>query len=446
MNLAAAASPSNVVRLREYQQRGIEEVKRQYAEPFDGHVVVSWENGQRAVRRESSQTAERKVLSVVLVMPTGAGKGTVAQQVLSDAVRKGRRAIFIAPRREIVKDVCTRIQSGGVRAGVILADHYADRGAPVQVCSVQTLFARRKELPPASLVVWDEAHHANASSYQRIRDAYPNARHLGLTATPLRADDEPIGDVFDRMVIAASTADLIRERHLVPMRFYRPGRFLGNDLAQDPVDAYLTLTPKARAFVFVHSVPAADRLAKRFSERGVPAASIVGDTPIGYRDMVLDEFRRGNIRAIVNVATMTEGVDVPEADACILARPDPLGLYLQKCGRALRLSRGKRFASIVDLCGNYYLHGKPDEPYREDQPLRFSLRRLKKEPQRRGSRELSESACPICGAMNASWFVFAHFGEGCKSCGFKHAPPAEPVVVGDDLIEEDAHPVGQAAE
>jgi superfamily II DNA or RNA helicase len=144
--------------------------------------------------------AFRETRRVLLVMPTGAGKTATASQILAWAVARGRRCLFIVHRREIVQDTHRRLLAAGVSCGLVMAGQ-PTTDAPVQVCSVQTLAARGLH-PPADLLVWDEAHHVAAATYGAIRAKYPEAWHLGLTATPERTDGKSVLGYFDGRVAA----------------------------------------------------------------------------------------------------------------------------------------------------------------------------------------------------------------------------------------------------
>ena len=158
--------------------------------------------------------------SVLLVLPTGAGKTATASQLIAWAVARGRRCLFVVHRREIVLDTARRLAAANVPCGVVMA---AERptDAAVQVCSVQTLTAREQH-PPADLIVWDEAHHCAAETYRDIRAQYPTAWHLGLTATPERSDGAPLGDAFEALVAPITVAELVSAGHLAPIDVVAP--------------------------------------------------------------------------------------------------------------------------------------------------------------------------------------------------------------------------------
>ncbi len=316
------------------------------------------------------------VRSVLLVAPTGAGKGTIAASLLTAVAGRSRRGLFIVHRAELVRDQAARLARAGVgRVATLMgAESMPDADAAVHACTVQTLFARGTR-PPADLVIWDEAHHATCDTYRSVREAYPDALHLGLTATPERADGTPLGDVFERLVVAASHAELVAlnrrdpTQGLVPCDVVAPpARQQG--LAEDPVRAYLergraTDGTLRRAIFFGSSRSHAQQLAVRLVAMGVRAACVESGMTAGDRRATIARFASGEIECLTNVAILTEGYDDPSVEVVVHASGvSHAGAWLQKCGRALRPSpsTGKQRALVLDLTGAVYDFGLPDAP------------------------------------------------------------------------------------
>src|SRR5262245_2594257 len=131
---------------------------------------------------------------LILVCPTGGGKTVIASDIIRRITETDGRVLVLAHRREIVGQTSQKLDRFGVDHGIIQAGEPADEGARVQVASLQTLYTRairgsKMALPPADLIVVDEAHHATAKSWHKIIEAYPDAALLGLTATPCRGDE-----------------------------------------------------------------------------------------------------------------------------------------------------------------------------------------------------------------------------------------------------------------
>jgi superfamily II DNA or RNA helicase len=169
----------------------------------------------------------RRVHKVVLVVPTGGGKTVIAGGVIEAAVAKGGRVLFLAHRKELIDQASAKLTEFGLAHGVIKAGVQPDLGQAIQVASVQTLVRRLGKmtgqpsavdrelgiipvhLQPFTLIVVDECHHITAASYQAILAAWPQARVLGLTATPYRIDGAALGDCFEDLVVGATVPELI---------------------------------------------------------------------------------------------------------------------------------------------------------------------------------------------------------------------------------------------
>ena len=353
--------------------------------------------------------AFRRCRRVLLVAPTGFGKTATASALIAWAVAKGRRVLFLVHRREIVLDTVRRLRAAGVPCGVVMSEvERAD--APVQVASVQTV-AAREEHPPADLIVWDEAHHTAAESYRAIAAQYPDAWHLGLTATPERADGVGLRDAFDALVVGATVRELTEAGYLAPCDVLAPaGRQQG--IAEDPAEAWARLAGGRPTVAFCRTVADSLRLASSLGERGIRARHIDGGTSTRERDLALNLFATGRVDVLTNVFVLTEGWDCPRAKVCLLARGcGSEGTYLQMVGRVLRPHEGER-ALLIDLAGAVHEHGLPDED-RE-----FSLDGIRRKP--REAREWI-AQCRACGLA-----VEGHKrGERCPRCGGPWpAPPA----------------------
>lgn len=389
----------------------------------------------------------------LVVAATGSGKTVMASEIVHDEVDRGRRVLFLAHRRELIHQAHQKLYDHGNDAGVILAGHPARPGAMVQVASVQTLHARAvrgsaMDLPPADMVVIDEAHHATARTYQAIVAAYPDAVVVGLTATPCRGDGRGLGGIFDCMIEAPSVADLIADGHLVPTKVYAPDR---PDLAGvrtergDYVEAQLAermdrpkligsivehwhrLAPGIRTVIFATGVRHSVHLRDELRRSGVAAEHLDGSTPIAEREAILSALARGSVDVVTNAQVLTEGWDCPEVAALILARPTKsLGLYRQMVGRVLRPAPGKAEALILDHAGAVYEHGLPDEPIAWT--LDANQRAVAPAQKARAAGTAPGlTTCPECSAVRMG-------GKPCPACGWRPTPRGEAFEVVDGRL------------
>lgn len=373
---------------------------RDYQRTFLQDVYAKWANGARRVCG---------------VLPTGAGKTITATAGVQRAVERGRRALWLAHRTELIDQAASTLESVGLRVGVIAAssDRPLDLGAPVQVASVQTLLAR-KVYPEVDLIVGDECHHYGDSAEEWtaiLTDHYPNVRVLGLTATPERGDGTGLAPIFDAMVVGATVADLVAlnkkdpTQGLVWCDVDRPSRMLkSGELAQPPVDHWLKVADNRPTIAFTRNVAKAEDLAAEFMARGVPARCVTAKTSKDDRAFALEAFRMGLIKVLTCVYVLTEGTDLPMAEVILLARgAGSQTIFMQMVGRGLRPSpaTGKREALLIDLQGVSHLHRMPEDP------RIFSLTG-------KAITVTTTVACPVCGALRDA-------GEACAACGWTPA-------------------------
>jgi superfamily II DNA or RNA helicase len=378
---------------------------------------------------------------VLFVLPTGAGKTAIATSIMHEYTRAYKSSLFVVHRREIVKQTCDKLRDLRVSHGVIMA---GERDRPlerVQVAAIQTLHARamrtdRMELPAADLLIIDEAHRACAMTYRKLIEAYPNARILGLTATPCRGDGRGLGGIFETLIEGPQVPDLIEKGHLVKTRTYAPvdqqpnlkgvgikqGDYKINQLADrmntdklvgNIVVHWLKYGERRKTVIFACDVAHSMHIRDEFVKAGLRAEHIDGDTPKEERDETLAQLGRGDIDIVVNCMVLTEGWDMPDVGCCVLARPTrQLGLYRQMIGRVLRPAPGKKDAIILDHSGAYLRHGfaedriewtlSPDDGAR-------NRTQAKREQESNGGDRFVE--CSSCGALREG-------GKPCFHCGF----------------------------
>ena len=156
--------------------------------------------------------------------PTASGKTVLFATVVAGASARGNRTVILGHRDEIVQQVDRALDALGLAHGIIAAGYPEQLEFPVQIASVATLVRRLDKLAPPELIVPDECHHAAAASWRRILDAYPDAKVLGVTATPQRLDGKGLEDIFDMLITGSSVAELIAQGYLSRFVTYAPPR------------------------------------------------------------------------------------------------------------------------------------------------------------------------------------------------------------------------------
>lgn len=372
--------------LRDYQQRAI------------AGVIAALKAGYR---------------NVLIVAPTGAGKTRIGVEFVARAVKKGTRVLWLAHRSELITQAVSSMRMEGIQAGIV-APWAARTTTLVQVASIQTLLARG-EVPPADLVIVDEAHHIVAQEWGTVLNVARTRGTiiLGLTATPERGDGAPLGDVFHTIVPVAQPRELIAAGHLVPVDVWAPNGLVQGTMA-DPVQSWVD-HPQAkgkRTIVFCQNVTHAQDLAERWQKAGFPAACVDGEMKLEDRQRELNKFARGETTVLTNVFVLTEGFDLPAIEVVVLARGfTAQGTYIQAVGRALRPSQGKERALILDCKRAVDAHGLPDD----DREYSLEGKAIKAAERLEPLRQ-----CKHCGA------VFAAAGKKCPRCGMPVPRPLSP--------------------
>ena len=367
----------------------------------------------------------------VLVLPTGAGKTTVAAVLIYWALSKGYSVLFLTHQKELVDQAHSRLSELGVEAGVIMAGHKYVEGLMAYVATVQTL--ERRKLPPAQLVFVDEAHHSNSAQFQRLLRQYPHADVIGLTATPYRLDGKGLGSVgFTNLVAPTSLRELEEQGHLVPARYISHRvdlsgvrvvrgeydleqlreRFDRREFYQGAVGNYQKYAPGTLAVVYNVDVRHSQAMRDHFLEAGIPAAHLDASMPRRERERVLADFAAGKFRVLCNVGILTEGFNLPPIETVIINRATKSkSLYLQMVGRGLRLFPGKTVCTVIDQGGNVYAFGLADEEEEytlEDRP--------------RGKKKADTAPSPVRECPSCS-FLQPRLATHCRNCGQAMSPP-----------------------
>ncbi|MEI6148943.1 MAG: DEAD/DEAH box helicase [bacterium] len=330
-----------------------------------------------AVRNIEAEWKDHR--STLLVLPTGAGKTTVFSEIIRRAFP--RRALVLAHREELVYQARDRIRAmTGWRVDVEMGEARAEMacmfGGPRVVCStIQTQASggdgggRMTRFDPRlfGVLVVDEGHHGISRSYRRVIDFYtdgnPDIRILGVTATPDRADEEALGQVYETVAFDYEIEDAIKDGWLVPVaqqmvhvegldfsgcRTTR-GDLNGADLAKvmeyeenlhRVVAPAIEIAGNRRTLVFCSSVDHAERMCEMFNRhRDGMSAWVCGKTDRDERRKILANYSAGRVQVVCNCGVLTEGFDNPGVEIVVMARPTKSrSLYAQMAGRATRPS------------------------------------------------------------------------------------------------------------
>ncbi|MGC2079334.1 MAG: DEAD/DEAH box helicase [Xanthobacteraceae bacterium] len=387
--------------LRPYQERAVAELRQRYGEGASRLCFQS---------------------------PTGSGKTVLFAYIVAGAMQRGNRILILGHRDEIVRQISAALTALGVEHGIIAAGYEAIQ-APVQVANVATLVRRLDKAEAPDLIVLDECHHSVAGTWRKILEHWPDAKVLGVSATPERLDGKGLIDIFDDLVIGPSVTELIEAGFLSRFTTFAPAkspdlsgvRTRAGDFAVDQIaaamskgvvvngagDEYERICSGVPAIVFCVDIAHSELVADAFGIRGYRSAHVDGNTPADERRELIAALGAGKIQILCNCGLISEGLDVPGVMAVVLLRPTKsLTLYMQQVGRALRPAPNKERAFILDCSGNTFTFGPVDAP--RTWSLEGRDKKIQPAPLCR---------CNECGALNP---IAAFY---CENCGAQLREP-----------------------
>lgn len=334
---------------------------------------------------------------------------------------KKNRVLFLVHRREILDQTITTFKKQKVDLNL------------TTLGMVQTLTRHIENIPEPRLIIVDEGHRALAKSYQRILKQFPKAIVLLFTATPHRTGRIQLDQIADDIIVGQSIHELTEKGFLAPFRYFQPpddfdskllkrnstGDYTAESMQQAMstkifghiVKQYKRIADGMQAVVYTYSIDSAVEIARKFNSEGISAVEVDGTTPKEKRYLAVRKFREQEIKILVNVNLFTEGVDLPNVDCVIMARPTAsLALYLQFSMRCLNPRKGKT-AIIIDHANNFKTFGYPDDDRDWKQAIKSGKQKSKSLLTDSGisittcdycfavvkASEVKDGKCPICG-------------------------------------------------
>ena len=305
---------------------------------------------------------------IIVQQPPRTGKTVIMAEIARRTTAKGNHIMFLIHRKEVLSQAMTTFKQQNVKMNL------ATMGM------VQSLTRHVSELTAPQLIFVDEAHHALAKSYRRILDSFPNAYVLYFTATPIRTGHDQLDQIADDIIVGKSIQWLTEHHFLAPFHYYGLGDIdrsklrkqngdyssssmdeaLSHQIYGHIVEQYQRLASGKQAVVYCHSIGSAKKVTEQFRKANITAEEIDGNTDQTIRDKLVQQFRDQQLMILVNVNLFTEGVDLPNVDCVIMARPtSSLALYLQFSMRCLNPRKGKT-AIIIDHVDNFLNFGLPN--------------------------------------------------------------------------------------
>ena len=339
--------------------------------------------------KERIEKALRLHRSVMAQMPTGTGKTYLLTAVIDSFVSNNpmEKVWIVAHRRELVSQIDETVR----KFHSYSASNTSSLLLSVKAMSIQWLMRHYDEIEEEpGMIVIDEAHHALAKTYKEMWKRFPNAKFLGLTATPCRLNGKGFTDLFDVLVQSWDVPEFISKGRLATYDFVSiksdgvtqrlidslQKRGADGDYQNKEMDMLLNKKPSIerlyrsleeygkdrKGIVYAINISHAQKITKLYQEHGVKAIAIDSKTPATERQQDIEAFKKGDIQVLVNVDIFSEGFDCPDVEFVQLARPTlSLAKYLQMVGRGLRVAKGKKNCVIIDNVGLYRVFGLPSQ-------------------------------------------------------------------------------------
>jgi DNA repair protein RadD len=388
-----------------------------------------------------------------IVLPTGAGKTPVLSTICHDAVtRWNGRVLVVSHVKELVEQSAATLQSWypELKVGVYSAGlGRRETRADVLVAGIQSIYDKGLKLAgsdPFKLVLIDEAHRIPTSGegmYRRLltdlQVASPKVRVIGLTATPYRLKGGAVCSpehFLNEICYEVGVRELIAKGYLCPLVSkqavgsihdedlrIKGGEFDESSLAeafdgeeivrQAVAEIAAYAATRKSVLVFCCDVTHAGHVANVLGEvLGEDVGLVTGETATQDRDRILQRFKDGALRFLVNVNVLTEGFDARRVDCVVLLRATlSPGLYYQMVGRGLRLHDDKADCLVLDFGSNVLRHGCIDA-IQIKAPSNGSGKR---EPGKAPAKE-----CPKCHSVQPI------MAKECMDCGFEFSLDMTP--------------------
>lgn len=336
--------------------------------------------------------------SVMLQMPTGTGKTYLFTSLINDIINtyklahKDIKILIVAHRTELLDQISATLNKFGIAHGFIQGAREQYLWKRVQVGSIMSLQTDKNYYNVCrqnfDYIIVDEAHHSLADTYIRLFGLFPNAKKLGVTATPWRLNHESFLSLYQYLIVSPQISWFINNNLLSDFDYVSikqdsevqrlvdksevvsTGDFSNVDLdntfnnqriRSKLYESYLQFANGRKGIIYAINKCHAAKIAELYSSHGVKAVAIDCDTPRDVRQEMITAFKNGEISVLVNVDIFTEGFDCPDVNFIQLARPTKsLSLYLQQVGRGLRIVEGKEKTIILDNVGLYNYFGLPD--------------------------------------------------------------------------------------
>jgi superfamily II DNA or RNA helicase len=365
--------------------------------------------------RDSLRRGKRRP---ILAAPCSFGKTITAAYIFEEAIKRGKRGIFICDRIKLVEQSLEAFDLHGIETGVMQGNHYrSDSFMPVQIASIQTL-ARRTRMPDFDFAIVDECHSVH-KYLLKMMESYNNIPFIGLSATPFSKN---LGNIYDDLIVPCSPVELLEQGYLCPIHYYGGTKVRLDDvrrralptggtdydpvslshkiekdtlLAGDIVKNWLKHGEDSQTIAFSPSIKHSKYMVDLFRKNGISAEHIDGYTNPDLREVMFRAHDQGEFKILSCSKLLNVGYDAPNVRCLIDCYPTTSKIsYIQRAGRIARTAPNKPYAIYLDHSGNVSKHGFAE--HCEPLELDTGDRAFSESKQVKQKKESKVWECPEC--------------------------------------------------
>lgn len=377
----------------------------------------------------------------IVSIPTGGGKTAIIRGLCESFHKGGLRTLVVAHRKELLEQAgrILSVPFGFYSAGI--GEKRLDM--PVTVAGIQSI--ARADCPPFDRILIDECHRVSnerEGQYWSLIDRHPKAKVVGLTATPFRMRGGAL--TWGEVVYSIGYPELLKAGYIAPLSS-KPkhvpdlsrvpvtmGDFSEAELEEVMTDRDLLVKSvqhvmaygesRRSVLIFCVSVRHCHLLAALMEQNGLDARVISGETPDAEREAIIEDFKAGKLKHLLNCEVLLEGFDHPALDMIVCLRPTKSkGLWEQLIGRGVRKHPGKENCLLIDMAGNLHEHGGLGAPVAKAAG--------------KGVKQPTGKICPVCES-----FV-APLTKECPDCKYQWPEPEKRKVTHQESADHDTDAV-----
>lgn len=351
----------------------------------------------------------------LIVMDTGTGKTKTDVTIIQDRIALGKRVYVVVPNKEVFDQWLSELAF--LNPGYCNDEGFRGANRSVYVCMMISLYNNLAYIPEGLYpdeIHTDEAHHSAANTLEGIYTFFGNAQRLGMTATPLRTDNKPLGHLYTDIVSNINIKEAFNNGYLTKYLYIgaesrvdlipnpdeeiddnKQAQILGTTkIIGNAIDIYTRLGEGKPWIVPCCTHEHAMNVTEEFRNAGWIAEHLHGNLSNFDRENIIKKAKTGRLNIITTVGVGVEGMDLPNLHGILWLRlTGSLTIWKQFNGRVLRLLEGKDFAIIADLAGNAVLHGMPDRVYKWSLKEGFD--------EKESEEKVPFQVCYNCGVYNA---------------------------------------------